>query len=71
MPLNSEYADARRGRIACFPLRLGDLLFGMFGQHEIENTHERARTSIGHGNVAGDVPVSESRENGRAEIRRA
>ena len=49
VPLHSEYADALREHIARYSLRLGDLLFGMFGRHEIENTHELARTSIGRG----------------------
>jgi hypothetical protein len=49
VPLHSEYADALREHIVRYSLRLGDLLFGMFGRHEIENTHELARTSIGRG----------------------
>lgn len=49
VPLHAEYADALGEHIARYSLKLGDLLFGMFGRHEIENNHELARTSIGRG----------------------
>ena len=49
VPLHAEYSEALREHISRYALRLGDLLFGMFGRHELENIHEHARTAIGRG----------------------
>jgi integrase len=49
VPLHAEYADALREHIREHRLKLGDVLFGMFRRHQIENAHERARTAIGRG----------------------
>jgi integrase len=49
VPLHSEYANPLREHIEHYKLKIGDKLFGMFSRHEIENTHERARTGIGRG----------------------
>lgn len=49
VPLHKEYSEALREHIKRHHLKLGDKLFGMFRRHEIENTHERARATIGRG----------------------
>jgi hypothetical protein len=56
--LRAEYAKALREHIMRYSLKRGDLLFGMFKRHEIENGHERAHRHPAR-NVAGHVPSGE------------